>query len=110
MPTYKAPLRDQQFVLHELLGAVDVLKQMPRYADLDVDTVNHVVEEAARFCEDILQPTNRVGDEEGCTYDPATKSVKTPTGFKEAYDAFRAAGWQGLAQMARYSSGTPATW
>ena len=43
MPSYKAPLRDQQFVLHELLGAVDVLKQMPRYADLDVDTVNHVL-------------------------------------------------------------------
>jgi alkylation response protein AidB-like acyl-CoA dehydrogenase len=102
MPSYKAPLRDQQFVLHELLGAVDVLKQMPRYADLDVDTVNHVVEEAARFCEEILQPTNRVGDEEGCTYDAATKSVKTPTGFKEAYDAFRAAGWQGLAVDTEY--------
>ena len=102
MPSYKAPLRDQQFVLHELLGAVDVLQKMPRYADLDVDTVNHVVEEAARFCEDILQPTNRAGDEDGCTYDPATKAVKTPTGFKEAYDAFRAAGWQGLAVDTEY--------
>ena len=102
MPSYKAPLRDQQFVLHELLGAVDVLKQMPRYADLDVDTVNQVVEEAAKFCEDILQPTNRVGDEEGCTYDPETKSVKTPSGFKEAYDAFREAGWQGLAADTEY--------
>ncbi len=111
MPSYKAPLRDQQFVLHELLGAVDVLKQMPRYADLDVDTVNQVVEEAARFCEDILQPTNRVGDEEGCTYDPVTKSVKTPTGFKEAYDAFREAGWQGLAadtRVRRPGSAAPA--
>ena len=52
MPSYKAPLRDQQFVLHEVLGAVDALKQMPRYADIDVDIVNHVVEEAGKFCED----------------------------------------------------------
>ena len=102
MPTYKAPLRDQQFVLHEVLGAVDALKQMPRYADIDVDTVNQVVEEAARFCEEVLQPINRSGDEEGCTYDAATKSVKTPAGFKEAYDAFREAGWQGLAAESEY--------
>ncbi|MGB2819197.1 MAG: acyl-CoA dehydrogenase C-terminal domain-containing protein [Burkholderiaceae bacterium] len=102
MPSYKAPLRDQQFVLHEVLGAVDALKQMPRYADIDVDTVNQVIEEAGKFCEDILLPTNRVGDEEGCTYDPETKSVKTPTGFKEAFDAFREAGWQGLAAEHEY--------
>jgi alkylation response protein AidB-like acyl-CoA dehydrogenase len=102
MPSYKAPLRDQQFVLHEVLGAVDTLKQMPRYADIDVDTVNHVIEEAGKFCEEILLPTNQVGDEEGCTYDPQTKSVRTPTGFKEAFDAFRAAGWQGLAAEHEY--------
>ena len=102
MPSYKAPLRDQQFVLHEVLGAVDTLKQMPRYADIDVDIVNHVVEEAGKFCEEILLPTNQVGDEDGCTYDPATKSVKTPTGFKQAFDAFREAGWQGLAAEHEY--------
>jgi alkylation response protein AidB-like acyl-CoA dehydrogenase len=89
-------------VLHEVLGVVDALKQMPRYADIDVDIVNHVVEEAGKFCEEILLPTNQVGDEEGCTYDPVTKAVKTPTGFKEAFDAFRAAGWQGLAAEHEY--------
>ena len=102
MPSYKAPLRDQQFVLHEVLGAVDALKQMPRYADIDIDTVNQVVEEAGKFCEEILLPTNQVGDEEGCTYDPETKSVKTPTGFKEAFKAFCEAGWQGLAAEHEY--------
>jgi alkylation response protein AidB-like acyl-CoA dehydrogenase len=102
MPSYKAPLRDQQFVLHEVLGAVDHLKAMPRYADLDVDTVNQVIEEAGKFCEDVLLPINRSGDEEGCTYDPATKSVKAPQGFKAAFDAFREAGWQGLAAEAEY--------
>jgi alkylation response protein AidB-like acyl-CoA dehydrogenase len=102
MPIYKAPLKDQQFVLHEVLGAVDELKQVPRYADLDEDTVNHVVEEAARFCEDVLLPTNMVGDEEGCTYDPATHAVKTPKGFKEAFDKFREAGWQSLTGETEY--------
>ncbi len=102
MPSYKAPLRDQQFVLHEVLGAVDALKQMPRYAELDADTVNQVVEEAGKFCEDVLMPINRSGDEEGCTYDPATKTVKTPAGFRAAYDAFREAGWQGLAAETEY--------
>jgi alkylation response protein AidB-like acyl-CoA dehydrogenase len=102
MPSYKAPLRDQQFVLHEVLGAVDALREMPRYAELDVDLVNHVVEEAGKFCEEVLLPINRSGDEEGCSYDPETKAVKTPSGFKEAFDAFRAAGWQGLAADHEY--------
>ncbi|HJW53229.1 MAG TPA: acyl-CoA dehydrogenase C-terminal domain-containing protein [Burkholderiaceae bacterium] len=102
MPSYKAPLRDQQFVLHEVLGAVDVLRQMPRYAELDADTVNQVIEEAGKFCEDQLLPINRSGDEEGCIYDAASRNVKTPRGFKEAYDAFREAGWQGLAAETEY--------
>ncbi len=67
-----------------------------------MDTVNQVVEEAASFCEDMLLPTNMVGDEEGCTYDPATHAVKTPQGFKEAFDEFREAGWQGLAGETEY--------
>jgi alkylation response protein AidB-like acyl-CoA dehydrogenase len=102
MPFYKPPLRDQQFVLHEVLGVVDWLRAMPRHADLDADTVNQVIEEAGRFCEEKLLPLNRSGDEEGCRYDPETRSVTTPAGFKEAYDAFRAAGWQGLAADPQY--------
>ena len=102
MPSYKAPLRDQQFVLHEVLGAVDALRQMPRYAELDADTVNQVIEEAGKFCEDRLLPINRSGDEEGCIYDAKSRTVNTPRGFKEAYDAFREAGWQGLAAETEY--------
>ncbi|HSQ09018.1 MAG TPA: acyl-CoA dehydrogenase N-terminal domain-containing protein, partial [Burkholderiaceae bacterium] len=85
MPIYKAPLRDQQFVLHEVLGAVGEFNEVPRYADLDVQTVNHVVEEAGKFCEEWLLPTNMDGDIEGCTFYPTSKAVKTPKGFKEAY-------------------------
>lgn len=102
MPVYKAPFRDQQFVIHELLGAVDVLKSMPAHAEIDADTVNAVVEEAGKFCAEVIHPINRSGDEEGCTYDPATRTVKAPAGFKEAYDQFREAGWQGLAADPTY--------
>jgi len=96
MPTYKAPLRDQQFVIHEVLHAVEALRAMPRYAELDADTVNQVIEEAGRFTEEVLLPINRSGDEEGCTYDPKTHEVRTPAGFAKAYAQFREAGWQGL--------------
>ncbi len=102
MPIYKAPFRDQQFVIHEVLGAVDMLKALPRYADLDADTINQVVEEAGKFCEELLLPVNQSGDAEGCTYDVASRSVKTPRGFKEAYEAFCAAGWPGLAGETEY--------
>jgi len=96
MPIYKAPLRDQHFVIHELLHGVDTLRAMPRYAQLDADTVNQVIEEAGRFTEQVLLPLNRSGDEEGCTYDPKTHDVRTPAGFRAAFDQFREAGWQGL--------------
>jgi alkylation response protein AidB-like acyl-CoA dehydrogenase len=96
MPTYTPPLRDQKFILHEVLNAVDELKAMPPHAEIDADTINQVVEEAGRFCAEVLLPINRSGDEEGCTFDPATHAVQTPKGFKEAYAQFRDAGWQGL--------------
>ncbi len=96
MPQFKAPLRDQQFVIHELLQAVEALRTMPRYVDLDSDTVNQVVEEAGRFAQEVLLPLNQSGDEEGCRYDPKTHEVRTPAGFAAAYEKFREAGWQGL--------------
>ena len=96
MPLYKAPLRDQQFVIHEVLHAVDALRAMPRYADLEADTVNQVVEEAGRFVEQVLLPLNLSGDEQGCSYDAKTHEVRTPAGFADAFRQFREAGWQGL--------------
>ena len=102
MPIYTPPLRDQQFVLHEVLHAVDEFKAMPVHAEVDADTLNQVVEEAGKFCSEVLLPINRSGDEEGCTFDPATHVVQTPKGFKEAYAQFRDAGWQGLAAETEY--------
>jgi alkylation response protein AidB-like acyl-CoA dehydrogenase len=96
MPMYKAPLRDQQFVLHEVLGAVDFARRMPAFKDLDADTANQVLEEGARFCTDVLLPLNLSGDEQGCRFDATTHDVKTPDGFRAAFDQFRDGGWQGL--------------
>src|ERR1700751_3327065 len=96
MPTYKAPLRDQQFVLHEVLGAVDFARRMPAFKDLDADTANQVLEEGGRFCADVLLPLNLSGDEQGCRFDATTHDVKTPDGFRAAFDQFREGGWKGL--------------
>jgi hypothetical protein len=82
MPSYTPPLRDMQFVMHELLGVVDELKALPRHADIDADTINAVLEEGGKFASEVLAPLNAIGDAEGCTLDKATHEVKPPTGFK----------------------------
>ncbi|CAN5364054.1 acyl-CoA dehydrogenase C-terminal domain-containing protein [soil metagenome] len=97
MPSYKAPLRDLHFVLHELFEVESALKAMPAHADVDADTINAVLEEGARFCEQVIAPLNRIGDEQGCTLDVATHAVKTPDGFKQAYRQYVEGGWAALA-------------
>jgi alkylation response protein AidB-like acyl-CoA dehydrogenase len=88
--------------MHELLGVAEQYKRIPRYHEVDADVINHVLEEAGTFCAEELLPINLSGDEEGCTFDPQTKEVRTPKGFREAYDHFRAGHWQGLAAEHEY--------
>ncbi len=102
MAIYNPPSRDQRFVIHEVLGAVDEYKAMPRHAEVDADIVNQVLEEAGKFCAEVLLPINQSGDLEGCSFDPDTHSVRAPQGFRAAYDRFRAAHWQGLAAETEY--------
>jgi alkylation response protein AidB-like acyl-CoA dehydrogenase len=102
MPTYTPPLRDQQFVLHELLGVVDELKMLPRHADIDRDTIDAVLGEAGKFCAEVLHPINASGDAEGCTLDRTTHAVKTPTGYPQAYAKFCEGGWPSLAADPEY--------
>jgi len=97
MAQYNAPLRDMQFVLHELLDVTNELRQLPKHADVDTEIMNQVLEEGAKFTSKVLFPLNRVGDREGCQIDPGTHAVTTPTGFKEAYRQFIEAGWPALA-------------
>jgi len=102
MPVYKAPLRDQQFVLHEVLQAVEQVQKLPPYAEIDADTVNQVLEQAGRFCSEVLLPINLPGDAQGCRFDPVSHEVRTPDGFRAAFDQFRQDGWQGLAADAEH--------
>ena len=92
MSSYQAPLRDMQFVLRELAGLEEVAK-LPGYEDT-VDVADAILEEAATFASEVLDPINQVGDKEGCTWKDG--NVTTPTGFKEAYAQFAKAGWIGL--------------
>ncbi|MFZ2649836.1 MAG: acyl-CoA dehydrogenase C-terminal domain-containing protein [Burkholderiaceae bacterium] len=96
MPLYTPPLRDMQFVLHELLNVTDELRALPRHADIDTDTINAVLEEAGRFAAQVVAPLNISGDAQGCTLDPATHEVRAPTGFREAYARFVEGGWPAL--------------
>ncbi len=96
MASYTPPLRDMQFVLHELLKVTDEFKGMPKHADLDADTINAVIEEGGKFAAAELFPINASGDKEGCTLDLATNSVKTPKGWKEAYAKYVEGGWPSL--------------
>jgi alkylation response protein AidB-like acyl-CoA dehydrogenase len=102
MPVYTPPLRDMQFVMHELLRVADEFKAMPRHAEVDADTVNAILEEGGKFASEVLLPLNRVGDEEGCTLDRSTHEVTTPTGFKAAYAKYVEGGWPALSADPAY--------
>jgi alkylation response protein AidB-like acyl-CoA dehydrogenase len=95
MSTYKAPLADMRFVLFDVLGAQDLFARLG-FTDATPDIVDAVLEEAARFNETVLAPLNRIGDEAGCSFDPATGDVTTPAGFRQAYAQYVEGGWAGL--------------
>ncbi|HEX5359934.1 MAG TPA: acyl-CoA dehydrogenase C-terminal domain-containing protein [Fluviicoccus sp.] len=95
MAQYKAPLRDMQFVMHEVLNVENHYKSLPHFAEVDRDLVNSVLETGAQFAENELSPINRSGDEEGCGFDDGV--VTTPKGFKEAYAKFVELGLGSLA-------------
>jgi alkylation response protein AidB-like acyl-CoA dehydrogenase len=97
MPTYNPPLRDMQFVMHELLNVTAELKTIPAHADMDADTINAVLEEGGKFASEVAFPLNISGDAQGCTLNKETHEVTTPTGFKEAYAKYVEGGWAALA-------------
>jgi alkylation response protein AidB-like acyl-CoA dehydrogenase len=96
MPVYNPPLRDMQFVMHEVLKVTDDFKAMPQHAEVDADTINAVLEEAGKFASQVIFPLNISGDTEGCKLDQKTHEVTTPTGFKEAYKTYVEGGWAAL--------------
>lgn len=96
MPQYNPPLRDMQFVMHEVLNVVDELKLLPAHADVDIDTINAVLEEGGKFASEVIAPLNLSGDAEGCKLDKTTHEVTPPKGFKEAYAKYIEGGWPAL--------------
>jgi len=94
MAQYKAPLRDMQFVLHDMLNIEQHYANIPAFASTDRELVDSVLEAGAQFCENELSPINRSGDEEGCQFNDGV--VTTPKGFKEAYKKFVELGFGAL--------------
>ncbi len=92
MPTYSAPTKDMQFVLHEVLDITG--SDIPGYDELEADFTSAVLEEAGKLASEVLAPLNAVGDREGCKLENGL--VSTPTGFKDAYEQMKAGGWMGL--------------
>lgn len=99
MVDYRAPLRDMHFVYQELFPGNE-LQQLLGYEDVTFDLVQAILEEAARFCEKELAPLNSIGEREGCRLENGV--VRTPTGFREAYQAFVEGGWSALACAPEY--------
>ncbi|HEX4868634.1 MAG TPA: acyl-CoA dehydrogenase [Acidimicrobiales bacterium] len=103
MAEYTAPLRDMRFALEHLAGLDDITK-LEGFGHVDHDSVLSILEENARFMEDLVAPLNRVGDLQGSVRND-DGSVTTPDGFKEAYQAYVDAGWGGVALPEAYGGG-----
>ena len=104
MPTYTAPVADVLFLLNDVFH-IERYNNLPGFADASPDTVRAILEEAGKFCTEVLTPLNRQGDIQGCTRHPDGR-VTTPDGFKEAYAQLVAGGWVGLlcGALAMYGS------
>jgi alkylation response protein AidB-like acyl-CoA dehydrogenase len=109
MSIYHAPLSDMRFVLFDVLGAEGLFARLG-FSDATPDIVDAVLDEAARFTETVLAPLNRIGDEVGCKFDPATGAVTTPPGFSQAYAQYVEGGWAGLVSPVEFGGqGMPHT-
>lgn len=93
MYEYKAPIRDTKFVCFELFGFEEHYQDLNQ-SELNQELLSSILEEAAKFAESELAPLNLIGDTQGCQL--VDGKVKTPSGFKEAWNTYNENGWPGL--------------
>src|SRR6266581_8791180 len=108
MPVYKAPVDEVLFLLNDVFQ-ISRYNNLPGFADASPDLIEPVLAEAAKLCEQVVQPLNLPGDREGCTrHDDG--SVTTPKGFKEAYRQYADGGWMGISAPTEFGGqGLPET-
>lgn len=94
MADYKAPIENINFLINDVFKYQEHYSNFPQYEDASADMVEAILGECAKFCENELAPLNQSGDKEGCHFSDG--EVTTPKGFKQAYQQFVEAGWQGL--------------
>ena len=92
MPVYRGPVADMQFVLHDVLKVTEA--GIPGYDGLDPSLTDAILTEAAKLAGDVLAPVNAAGDRQGCVLENGV--VRTPDGYRAAFDAMKAGGWNGL--------------
>ncbi len=108
MPIYNAPVDEMLFLLTDVLQ-IARYNNLPGFADAAPDVIEAILTEAGKLCEEVAQPLNRVGDEEGCTRHSDGR-VTTPNGFKAAYKQYAEGGWMGISAPAEFGGqGLPAT-
>jgi alkylation response protein AidB-like acyl-CoA dehydrogenase len=98
MPRYTAPTKDLQFIMHDVLKATET--GIPGYDELEADFTSAVLEEAGKIASEVLQPLNLSGDQEGCALENGV--VRTPAGFKDAFEKVKEGGWPGLDMPEQY--------
>ncbi|MEO0982068.1 MAG: acyl-CoA dehydrogenase C-terminal domain-containing protein [Pseudomonadota bacterium] len=91
MPRYDAPVRDMQFLLHDVL-ALQNYSNLPGFSEASPDLIDQILEEGGKFAKEVIQPLNKIGDEQGCVRN-SDASVKTPDGFPDAYRQLVENGW-----------------
>ena len=98
MPSYSAPIKDQQFILHEVLRLSQ--SNIPGYSDLDPAFTKAILDESSKLASAVIAPLNAVGDRDGCTWDAG--KVRTPAGFKQAFEELKSGGWAGIDMPEQY--------